>query len=244
MEGLIAHVDTTRVPREALASLVTPEPTATHLPIPHHRLVDTLHETLAMRRIEVTGEDYAVSDDGNRFFGVMKLEIEDAGVNFAIGVRNSHDKTISVGLVAGYRVVVCDNLAFFGQGVKIARKHTRRLELEDTVAMAVEKIQRTFEPMRKHIGELRAAEISDTDAKLVIYRAFIERQLDVPKHLAEDVHAHYFAPKHPEFEPRTRWSLTNAFTSAFQELEPIPRFNATAKLAGFLENGSDDATAN
>ena len=43
---------------------------------------------------------------------------------------------------------------------------------------------------------------------------------------------------------RTRWSLTNAFTSAFQELEPIPRFNATAKLAGFLENGSEDATAN
>jgi hypothetical protein len=48
--------------------------------------------------------------------------------------------------------------------------------------MAVEKIQRTFEPMRKHIAELRAAEISDTDAKLVIYRAFVERELDVPKH--------------------------------------------------------------
>jgi hypothetical protein len=29
-------------------------------------------------------------------------------------------------------------------------------------------------------------------------------------------------PAHPEFEPRTLWSLTNAFTSAFKELDPIP----------------------
>jgi hypothetical protein len=38
-----------------------------------------------------------------------------------------------------------------------------------------------------------------------------------------------------EFEPRTTWSLSNAFTSAFKELDPIPRFKATAKLGGFLE---------
>jgi len=29
--------------------------------------------------------------------------------------------------------------------------------------------------------------------------------------------------------------LSNRFTSAFKELEPIPQFNATAKLSGFLE---------
>jgi hypothetical protein len=31
------------------------------------------------------------------------------------------------------------------------------------------------------------------------------------------------------------WSLSNAFTSAFKELEPIPQFRATARLAGFLK---------
>src|ERR1700682_5725249 len=235
MEGLISHVDTTRVPREALLTLLTPEPTATHVPIPHHRLVTTLHETFAMRRVNVAHEDYAVSKDTNRFFGVMTLETEEGGVRFAVGVRNSHEKSISVGLVAGYRVMVCDNMAFFGQGVAIARKHTRRLALEDTVALAVEKIQRTFEPMRKQIAAFRATELADDDAKVVIYRAFIERKLDVPKHLAPDVHDLYFQPKYPEFEPRTLWSLANAFTSAFQTLEPIPRFQATTKLTGFLD---------
>jgi hypothetical protein len=42
-------------------------------------------------------------------------------------------------------------------------------------------------------------------------------------------------PQYEEFKPRTVWSLSNAFTSAFKELEPIPQFRATAKLAGFLE---------
>jgi hypothetical protein len=41
--------------------------------------------------------------------------------------------------------------------------------------------------------------------------------------------------KYEEFRPRTMWSLSNAFTSAFKELDPIPQFKATAKLGEFLE---------
>jgi hypothetical protein len=45
----------------------------------------------------------------------------------------------------------------------------------------------------------------------------------------------YFEPKYEEFRPRRIWSLSNAFTSAFKELDPIPQFRATAKLGSFLE---------
>ena len=45
----------------------------------------------------------------------------------------------------------------------------------------------------------------------------------------------YFNPQHEELQPRTMWSLSNAFTSAFKELDPIPQFRATATLGGFLE---------
>jgi hypothetical protein len=43
----------------------------------------------------------------------------------------------------------------------------------------------------------------------------------------------YFNTAVEEFQPRTMWSLNNAFTSAFG-LKPIPQFKATGKLAGFL----------
>jgi hypothetical protein len=45
----------------------------------------------------------------------------------------------------------------------------------------------------------------------------------------------YFEPQYEDFRPRTIWSLSNAFTSAFKDLEPIPLFKATAKLGEFLE---------
>ena len=42
-------------------------------------------------------------------------------------------------------------------------------------------------------------------------------------------------PKYEEFRSRTIWSLSNAFTFAFEEVDPIPLFKATAKLGKFLE---------
>ena len=89
--------------------------------------------------------------------------------------------------------------------------------------------------MRQQVERWRTQQLSAEAAKLTIYRAFIEGDLEVPKHLARRVHELYFNPQHEEFEPRTTWSLSNAFTSAFKELDPIPQFKATAKLGGFLE---------
>ena len=96
-------------------------------------------------------------------------------------------------------------------------------------------MQRNFEPMRKQVEAWRQSELTDVTAKIVIYQAFIESELDVPRHLARRVHEFYFEPRQDEFRPRTFWSLSNAFTSAFKELDPIPQFKATAKLGEFLE---------
>jgi hypothetical protein len=48
------------------------------------------------------------------------------------------------------------------------------------------------------------------------------------------VHDLYFEPKYEEFRPRMIWSLSNAFTAAFKELDPIPQFKATVKPGEFL----------
>ena len=96
-------------------------------------------------------------------------------------------------------------------------------------------MQRSFEPMRKQVEAWQKSELTDVTARIIIYQAFIEGELDVPKHLARRVHDFYFEPQYEDFRPRTMWSLSNAFTSAFKELDPIPQFKATAKLGGFLE---------
>ena len=75
--------------------------------------------------------------------------------------------------------------------------------------------------MRKQVEAWQKSELTDVTAKVVIYEAF-EGKLEAPKHLARTVHDLYFEPKYEEFRPRTIWSLSNAFTSAFKELDPIP----------------------
>ncbi len=105
----------------------------------------------------------------------------------------------------------------------------------DILSVGVDRMQRNFEPMRKQVEAWKITRLPDETAKLVIYRAFVEGELDVPKHLARRVHDLYFDPQVEEFALRTTWSLSNAFTSAFKELDPISQFKATAKLASFLE---------
>ena len=95
-------------------------------------------------------------------------------------------------------------------------------------------MQRNFERMRQQVEAWQRSELTDVTAKVVIYEAFVEAKLEGPKHLARTVHDLYFAPQYDEFRPRTIWSVSNAFTSTFKELDPIPQFKATAKLGGFL----------
>lgn len=90
--------------REELALIPTPPSTGTHHPVPHHEIVEALVETLTFRHIAVVNEGYAIAPDGMKMFGVLDLETEMCGARFAIGVRNSHDKTMRLALTCGYRL--------------------------------------------------------------------------------------------------------------------------------------------
>ena len=72
----------TKLTREELARVATPAATATHKPIPHIAVVEKLIEALGFRQIGVVQEEYAVSADGMRMFGVMDLSSGFDGCRF------------------------------------------------------------------------------------------------------------------------------------------------------------------
>jgi hypothetical protein len=227
---------TGKITRAKLATLPTPPATETHIPIAHAAVVDTLVETLSHRHIGVVGEEFAVSIDGIEMFGVLDLEAGFEGCRFAIGIRNANNKRFRLACTVGLRVFVCYNLALRGDYTPVLAKHSKHFSLDDALSIGVDRMQRNFEPMRQQVERWQAQQLSGEVAWLTIYRAFIEGELEVPKHLARTVHDLYFNPQHEEFAPRTMWSLSNAFTSAFKELDPIPQFKATAKLGEFLKS--------
>ena len=117
----------------------------------------------------------------------------------------------------------------------VLAKHSKSFSLIDCISVGVDRMQRNFEPMRKQVEAWQKSELTDVTAKVVIYELFVEGKLEAPKHLARTVHDLYFEPRYAEFKPRTIWSLSNALTSAFKELEPIPQFKARPSWENSLE---------
>lgn len=235
---LIAHCGTTKVSRDDLKLIPVPESTRTFKPIPHYQIVEALVEALRFRYIGVVRDQYAVSPDGMKMFGVLDLETGFDGCRFAIGIRNSNDKSLRLALTCGLRVFVCDNLSFQGEFTPVLAKHSTKFSVVDSLTIGVDRIQRNFDPLRQQVEAWQSRQLTDEQAKLLIYRAFIEGDLSIPRSLAGDVHRNYFQPTHPEFAPRTMWSLSNAFTSALKSLDSIPFFQATAKLGTFLTSNN------
>src|SRR5437870_2825458 len=175
---------TGRITRQELALIPTPAPTASHKPIPHHEIVQALVETLGFRHIGVVHDEYAVSTDGMKMFGILELEAGMTGVRFSIGLRNANDKSMRLALTVGYRVMVCSNMAFHGAFTPVLAERSRSSSLVDAIWSGVGRMQRNFERMSRQIDLWRQSQVTGVTAKRVIYEAFSESELDVPKHLA------------------------------------------------------------
>jgi hypothetical protein len=107
--------------REQLALVPSPAGTATHKVIPHHEVINALVDTLSLRHIAPVREEYAVSKDGMKMFGIMELETTFQGCRFALGVRNSHDKSMRLAMTVGYRLWSGPNKRYYAQQTVIVR---------------------------------------------------------------------------------------------------------------------------
>src|SRR3954462_13243594 len=163
-----------KLTRQLLAAVETPLGTATHRPIPHAEVVEALIETLGFRHIGVVKDEFAMSKDGMKMFGVLDLDTGMHGCRFSIGVRNAHDKSMRLAMTVGYRVFVCENMAFSGDFQPVLAKHSKHFSLQNALSIGVDQMQRNFDGMRMQVEAWKESQLSEVTAKLIIYRAFIE----------------------------------------------------------------------
>ena len=231
---LIAHKGAELMTREQLALLPIPAATNTHKPIPHIEIVDGLIEALGFRHIHVVKEEFCATPDGGKMFGFLELNAEFHGCRFAIGLRNSNDKSMRLALTIGYRVFVCDNMSFKGDFTPVLTKHSNSVNLIDLLAIGVDRMQRNFAPLQRQVESWQTTPITDDEARLIIYQAFVEKELKLSTRLLPAVHDAFFNDE--RFQAGTFWRLANAFTSGFKKLDdPIRQYQATARLGNFLQ---------
>lgn len=130
MDGLIAHVDTTRATRQQVIDVPTPARTDTWGVIGHGQLIETLTNSVDNAGHRIVNEEYSLSKDGGKLFGAFTLDHASGELAWMIGFRNSINKSMALGITAGTRIFVCDNLAFSGSFIQF-RKHTGGLDTEE-----------------------------------------------------------------------------------------------------------------
>lgn len=235
--NLTLHCGASECSFEKLAKTATPKATETWFPICHAALVEQVRCGLANVGLGVVQEAHSLTKGGDRYFGLLQVTrpgCDRTDYSYILGLRNSHDKQFPAGLVLGSQVFVCDNLAFNGE-IKIARRHTKNIidDLPTLVGGAVGLLNQRWNRMNDRIDKYKGTEFSNARAHDAVIRALDAgacTTTQIPQILSQ-----WRTPNHPEFQPRTAWSLFNAFTEVAKGGSLVALPNRTTRLHALMD---------
>ena len=230
-EAVLSHSASRLVTLDDLAAIPAGEPVGPrHRPVRHLELVEAVRDAFTQRGYAVTKEAYAVSHDDARLFGTLDLApttgrslFDGTESGMAVGLRHANDQAFALGVVAGMRVFVCDNMSFAGSaGSLLHRKHTVGLDLAADIQRGMDRTFRGYEDLSRLVERLRNTEIDDAAARLALYSLAVDGDVIAPSQLGK-VHSWYFTPERiaddhdrergfSDVEPRTAMSVMNAVT--------------------------------
>lgn len=235
--GLLLHCGGRVVEREELLAVPTPLGTETWYPLDHGAILEEVEGQLSATGFAIEGERHALSHAGARYFGVLSVSLPgrvEEEYEWIVGLRNSHDQSYPAGLVAGTRVLVCDNRAFAGE-VKISRKHTRFAlrDLRHLVARAVGQLGDRFRSLDARVAAYREARVPDWLAHDIVVRAADCRAITASQ--IPDVLQGWRNPEHEAFRARNAWSLFNSFTAVLRGVNPHTALRRGEALHGLFD---------
>jgi hypothetical protein len=218
------HSGSRQVTLEDLRLVPLPERTDSYQPVSHYDLVTNTAmmagELLSGRGLKLTESRYSLDKDGNRMFAVMTFRngvAQDYG--YSIGLRNSYDKSMSVGIAFGARVFVCDNLAFSGSIVYM-RKHTLNVEtaLSKTILPAIYEGLGEFKRFSEDVVTMKEVNIHESGGFQLLGEFYAAGALGL--HQFAKAVEEWRDPQHDDFRERSLWSLYNCITAGMRDLPP------------------------
>jgi hypothetical protein len=231
MADLMIHGRNRRVDRDTLALVPTPEPTETHRPVSHAELVDGLLSTVGDVGFTVRDEQYRLNPSGTKLFGILKFNESrsgDDGMTWSLGFRNSHDKSMSVGLTAGVNVLVCDNMCFGGERT-LSRRHTSGFRLDAMLREGLASLMSVFRGLGNNIDRLKERSMSLDQVRVFVIRAAEAGAINGSDILP--VLREYEQGGHEVFGGANAWRLNNAFTEVVKKYTPARFDKAQRRLA-------------
>ena len=228
---------------DQILAIKPPEETETYAPVSHGNLIQIIKEQAEdqLHDYRFLDEHYGLApldgeNQGAKLFGVLSYQSDmSPDISLSIGVRNSYDQSLAVGVCMGAKVFVCDNLMFSGD-IRVTRKHTGDV-LEDVEKMISTSM--AIAPMR-HRDLLRDAsvmqdyELLDDEAYAILGMAY-GRGILKPRQLLASKNA-WEKPLQDEFKDRNLWSLYNSMTEALKTSNARSVLESHAKAHSLVMN--------
>jgi hypothetical protein len=232
---LSAHKDTTKITIEQLRTINTPESSQYWRPVAHIELVETLKSELDRRDLSVVREEFAVGSEGRKLFGTLDINTDlVSGVGLSLGFRHSNDKRISIQIVGGGRVFVCDNMMLSGDVTLLKQKHNWSYNLRSLIQRGLDVWQNKRVNMADSIDRMRNTPIADETARALLSKALYEGVTTFATF--KETYELYFerAVRTPELyqdcAPRSVYGLHNAYTRALKASTPNAAFSTNIEL--------------
>tara|TARA_R110002020_G_scaffold208452_6_gene414212 strand:- start:18566 stop:19294 length:729 start_codon:yes stop_codon:yes gene_type:complete len=224
-----------------LGNYELPVKTQSYEPVGHQDLIDKVISIAKPNYGVPTGAGFRIAGGGNQMFAHLDFKTslsEDA--NISIGIRNSYNKSLAVGICSGASIIVCDNLMFVGDVVKL-RKHTSKVweDLDMIIEEGIQAVGENFETLMDASQALSDITINDTNAAHVLGELFVNEnilasnQLNVAAREWKEGGRTDVIRDHP-WADRTAWSLYNACTEALKISHPSEVMDRQVKLHEFF----------
>jgi hypothetical protein len=230
-DQLMVHAGGWTATKEDLACVPVPPESDSYFPVSYARFIEEMELHIPRFGLRIEREEFALARAGQQMFGVLTCQNGHGQPDYtlAIGLRNSYDRSLAVGLVIGTRVFCCDNLAFSGE-VQAARRHTAHVfrDLPDLIYRMLSQVASLRSRIDAEVAGMKARNLTNPEAHHLMVEGV--RRHVLPASQLPRLIAAWDRPKYPEFEVRTAWSLYNAFTEVTKSRSPRFQMAGTLRL--------------
>jgi len=235
MQGLMLHCGANKVTPEMVRAVPVPVATRSWRPVAYGDAIDFLKLQIADQLgLEIEDEGYGLNKAGDQMFALITLKTDRADNGLAIGLRQSYNKSLALGVAVGAQVFVCDNLCFSGSAFKVVRKNTVNVwpDFRALVASQVARSLEHYSAVNDQCDALKAIPCSLRRGYSFLGVALGEGVLTPTQ--ASVAFEDWKAPRHEEFADRNVYSLYNAVTEGLKKGAPARILDRHARAHAFF----------
>jgi len=235
MNGLLLHCGSKKTTFAEVAQVAVPESTSTYKPVSYADAIDFMKDTaLDALGLDIKSESYGLNKAGDQLFARITLDTGDDDQGLSIGLRQSYNKSLALGVAVGSNVFVCDNLCFSGDAFKVIRRNTLNVWTDFTrlVGEQVNQALTSYGKLKEQTDRMKATPCHEQRGYALLGVA-IGHGLLTPNQ-ASVAFGDWATPRHEEFAERNVWGLYNAVTEGLKKGGPATVLDRHAAAHDFF----------